>query len=137
VPESTHALQPASYSSDSTFDTTVVQDVRGARRFDYLVAPNGPHYTLVARGDSSDNHVAELLLFGPDPAAPLQRIEAMPEPPPRGERDVVLEDLNGDGYRDLKVLGAWGTGGPIWWTWHYDPSTRRLVPDSSAAQPVM
>ena len=137
VPPRTRPLQPAAYSSDSTFDTTVVQDVRGDRRFDYVVRPQGPRFSLVLRGDSAYDQVAELLLFPAGDTVPVQRIEAMPEPPPHGERDVRFEDTNGDGYADLKLLGAWGTGGLVWWTWHFDPGTARLVPDSSAANPMM
>jgi hypothetical protein len=129
-------VKPAAYSSDSTFDTTIVQDVRGERRFDYLVRRDGPRYALLARGDSVENQVAELFLIGSGDSV-VQRIEAMPEAPPRGERDIVFEDINGDGYADLKVLGSWGTGGLSWWTWHFDPRSRRLVADSSAADPVM
>jgi hypothetical protein len=134
--EESRTLKPAAYSSDSTLDTTVVQDVRGERRFDYLVGRGGLRYTLVARGDSVDNQVAELLLIGPCDAV-VQRFGAMSETPPRGEHDIVFQDINGDGYADRKLLGCWGTGGLSWWTWHFDPRTSRLVADSSAADPVM
>jgi hypothetical protein len=40
------------------FDTTVVQDVRGVRRFEYVVRPTGPRFTLVVRGDSADDSSA-------------------------------------------------------------------------------
>lgn len=129
--------RPTAASSDSTFDTTVVQDVRGVRRFEYVVRPTGPRFTLVVRGDSADNQVAELLLFREGDSVAVQRIEAMPEAPPKGEPDIVFQDVNADGYTDLKVLGSWGTGGLSWWTWHFDPRTSRLVADSSAADPVM
>jgi hypothetical protein len=130
-------LRPAAASTESTFDTTIVQDVRGERRFDYVVRPQGPRFTLVARGDSTENHIAELDLLSPGDTVPFQRIEAMPEAPPRGERDIKFEDINHDGYADLMVLGAWGSGGLYWWSWHFDPRTAQLVADSSAADPVM
>jgi hypothetical protein len=131
------ALKPAAASTDSTFDTTVVQDVRGERRFEYLVRPQGPRLTLIVRGDSTYNQVKELLLLRAGDTVPIQRIEAMPEAPPLREPDIVFEDVNADGYADLKLLGAWGSGGLYWWTWHFDPRTSRLVGDSSAANPVM
>jgi hypothetical protein len=130
-------LKPAGVSSDSTFDTTIVQDVRGVRRFEYLVRPGGPHFTLVVRGDSAYNQVTEFLLLRPGDTIPIQRIAAMPEAPPLHEPDVQFQDVNGDGYSDLRLLGAWGSGGLHWWTWHFDPRTSRLVADSSAANPVM
>jgi hypothetical protein len=129
--------RPAAGTTDSTFDTTVVQDVRGERRFTYTVRPGGPSFTVVLRGDSGDNQVAELLLLRPGQKVPVQRIEAMPEAPPRGQRDIVFEDVNQDGYADLKLLGSWGTGGLTWWIWYFDPHADSLVPDSSAAHPVM
>ncbi len=130
-------LKPAGATTDSTFDTTIVQDVRGERRFDYRVRPQGPHFTLIVRGDSTANQVAELVLLRAGDTVPVQRIEAMPEAPPRGEPDIVFADVNVDGFVDVKVLGAWGSGGLYWWSWHFDPRSGRLVADSSAADPVM
>jgi hypothetical protein len=50
------------------------------------------------------------------------------ERPPEGMDAIVIEDLDGDGLKDLRVLAWWGaTGNTGWFAWRFDAEAGDLV----------
>lgn len=92
--------------------------------------PAGPQVRLVVRGDwgipqSVDVHSP------PESARPLQRLELDNDERARKGTDLVFgEDLNGDGWTDLRMRTFSGTGGVWYDVYLYAPARRAFVRDT-------
>jgi hypothetical protein len=118
-------------------DTVVLphsEDIRHDPSFLCTLHRGGPTARVVLDADSADNWPETVRIYTPPGSArPAQvlPIDDAAGPPPRGRPFLYGEDLNRDGWMDLKVLTAWGaTGNEAFDVFLYDPGRRRFVPDS-------
>jgi hypothetical protein len=103
-----------------------------ARGVEYRCAlrPAGPEVRLVVRGEWGIPMVVDVH-SPPDAAHPLQRLEMENDERARQGSDLVTgEDLNGDGWTDLRVRTFSGTGGVMYDVYLYAPAARAFVRDT-------
>jgi hypothetical protein len=84
---------------------------------------------IVVRSDAE--RIAVMIeIHRPGDPRPVQRLVAQAGEPPPGGRSpqAIAEDLDGDGYLDLRVLAWWGaTGNAGYLAWRFDPATGAYV----------
>ncbi|WP_420129843.1 XAC2610-related protein [Longimicrobium sp.] len=92
--------------------------------------PKGPEVRLVVRGEHGIPSAADV--HSPaDAARPLQRLELENDERARQGSDLVTgEDLNGDGWTDLRMPTFSGTGGVMYDVYLYAPAGRTFVRDT-------
>ena len=103
-----------------------------ARGVEYRCAlrPDGPAVRLVVRGEARVP-VAVDVYTPPEAARPLQRLEVENDERAReGTEFVVGEDLDGDGWTDLRVRTFSGQGGVMFDVFLYAPAQRAFVRDT-------
>ena len=107
-------------------------DIRGSHSFKLPIVPREAPFTFEYVGNAENNPV-EIRCFRPGADRPFQVIDLSSfEPPPRDAVYLSAADMNRDGYKDLRVLGAWGvTGNRSFAHYLWSPSTRRFEPASS------
>ncbi|HYR09270.1 MAG TPA: hypothetical protein VEQ60_15910 [Longimicrobium sp.] len=93
--------------------------------------PDGPEVRLVLRGEWSIPTTLEV--FSPPGASrPLQTLTVDHDQSAyEGNELLVGEDLNGDGWMDLRVNTWYGSAGQMSEVFRFDPSSRRFVPDTA------
>jgi hypothetical protein len=92
--------------------------------------PSGPEVRLVVRGEWTVPMVVDVH-SPPEAARPLQRLELDNEERAREGSDLVEgEDLNGDGWTDLRVRTFSGQGGVMYDVFLYAPVQRAFVRDT-------
>jgi hypothetical protein len=103
-----------------------------ARGVEYRCAlrTDGPGVRLVVRGEARVP-VAVEVYTPPEAARPLQRLEVENDERARaGSELVVGEDLNGDGWTDLRVRTFSGQGGVMYQVFLYVPAQTEFVRDT-------
>lgn len=110
------------------YDSTVM--ARGVP-FRCRLRPDGPQVRLVLRGESSIPTTVQV--FSPPGASrPLQTLTLDHDQSAyEGSELLVGEDLNGDGWMDLRVNTWYGSAGQMSEVFRFDPSSRRFVPDTA------
>lgn len=92
--------------------------------------PEGPEVRLVVGGASSIPMGVHVYL-PPDAGRPVQTLALDNDQPALEGSDLLVgEDLNGDGWMDLRVFTFSGTGGQMSDVFRFEPASRRFVPDS-------
>jgi hypothetical protein len=92
--------------------------------------PSGPRVRLVIRGERSVPLAVDVH-SPPDAARPLQRLELENDERARKGNDLVVgEDLNGDGWTDLRMRTFSGTGGVMYDVYLYAPARSAFVRDT-------
>ncbi|HYR09271.1 MAG TPA: hypothetical protein VEQ60_15915 [Longimicrobium sp.] len=103
-----------------------------ARGVEYRCAlrPQGPEVRLVVRGESGIPMAVDVH-SPPEAGRPLQRLLLDNDERAREGNDLVIgEDLNGDGWTDLRVQTFSGQGGVVYDVFLYAPTQRAFVPDT-------
>jgi hypothetical protein len=99
--------------------------------FRCTLRPGGPQVRLVLRGESSIPTTVQVFL-PPGASRPLQTLTVDNDQGAyEGNELVVGEDLNGDGWMDLRVNTWYGSAGQMSDVFRFDPSARRFVPDTA------
>ncbi|WP_420129842.1 XAC2610-related protein [Longimicrobium sp.] len=99
--------------------------------FRCTLRPGGPEVRLVLRGEWSIPTILEVF-SPPDAPRPLQTLTVDHDQSAyEGNELLVGEDLNGDGWMDLRVNTWYGSAGQMSEVFRYDPSVRRFVPDTA------
>jgi hypothetical protein len=93
--------------------------------------PDGPEVRLLLRGEWSIPTTVEV--FSPPGASrPLQTLTLDHDQSAyEGNELLVGEDLNGDGWMDLRVNTWYGSAGQMSEVFRFDPSSRRFVADTA------
>ncbi|HEU4881695.1 MAG TPA: hypothetical protein VFT45_05605 [Longimicrobium sp.] len=95
-----------------------------------VLRPTGPEVRLVVRGEWGIPMVVDVH-SPPDAARSLQRLALDNDERARQGADLVEgEDLNGDGWTDLRMRTFSGTGGVMYDVFLYAPAQRAFVPDT-------
>jgi uncharacterized protein len=109
--------------------------------FDFLIDPKLPpfHFKLLLRKDL--NSVYKIEVYKAGQASPFQILDArMDESPYQNAEYFQAEDINFDGYNDVKLLIMWGaTGNLIYDYYIFDPTTEKFAfskPVSDLLNPV-
>ncbi|HEU4881696.1 MAG TPA: hypothetical protein VFT45_05610 [Longimicrobium sp.] len=93
--------------------------------------PGGPEVRLVLRGESSVPTTVQVF-SPPGTSRPLQTLTVDTDQSAyEGNELLVGEDLNGDGWMDLRVNTWYGSAGQMSDVFRFDPSARRFVPDTA------
>ena len=124
------ATLPASPSlAQSASPGPAVEDLRAGATFRFQIHPSLPVHVFRLVGDPASNTVERIEVSRDGEATPFQILEDIDmEPPYRGARYFRTEDVNFDGYQDIKLLRWWGaTGNAGYAYWLFDPATRRFV----------
>ena len=108
--------------------TALHDDVRGERTYRCVLRPGMAPLRLVLVGDPVENLIARVEIHRAGGVRPMQVLrDVQGEPPPRGTSSLVAEDLDGDGYLDLRVLRSWGaTGNTSYAVWRWAPAVGRF-----------
>jgi hypothetical protein len=90
----------------------VTEDIRGRHVFRFRIDPKLPPFRFEYVGDDR-NFPVEVRCYRPASATAFQRIDISDgEAPYRGcDYYFTAIDMNGDGYKDLRVLSFWGATG--------------------------
>lgn len=92
--------------------------------------PEEPEVRLVVLGEGSIP-MAVRVFSPPDAAGALQVLTLDNDQPAyEGSELLVGEDLNGDGWMDLRVHTWYGSGGQMSGVFRFDAAARRFIPDS-------
>lgn len=126
---------PATGAARAPGDTVpfadLLHDVRGITRFACPLRAGEPPADVDVVGDSS-NVITELRVQAPGAAGPQVLPAHGDEAPPLGLDYLEVQDFDGDGWRDLKLLDWWGATGNLGWEiWRFDPVSRVFARDSA------
>ncbi len=111
----------------------VVTDVRGGAICHFNIHNGLPVYNFYLRGNVENNMIDQIeTTKGNESKLLVQKIEAgMSEPPPRGGNFFEAQDINFDGYKDIRLMSWWGaTGNTGYRYWLFDPSKNVFVENS-------
>jgi hypothetical protein len=111
----------------------VTVDIRGRHVFHFRIDPKLPAFRIEYVGDSA-NAPVEIRCYRSGSTAPFQRIDISDgEAPYRGcDHYLAAIDMNGDGYKDLKLLSFWGaTGNEIFTVYLWNTHTGRFEPSDT------
>lgn len=91
----------------------------------FAIHPELPIYTFHLNGDKTTNLVETISIYTND-TEPHQSLQAeMDEPPISSSHFFTTEDVNFDGYQDLKLLYHWGASGNTYYHyWLFDPTSQ-------------
>ena len=126
----------AAFSQSDSQLSEVVEDVREGGAFTFRIHPRSPIYTLHLIGNPASNTIVRIEVFRQNDPTLIQTLEAgMGEPPYRGADYFQAEDINFDGYLDIKLLAWWGaTGNAGYRYWLFDKETDRFVYDEAFSE---
>ncbi len=126
----------AAFSQDSSQFCEVVEDVREGGTFRFRIHPSLPIYAFHLIGDPASNTLVRIEVSRQNDPTIIQTLEAgMGEPPHRGADYFQAEDINFDGYLDIKLLVWWGaTGNKGYRYWLFDKETDHFVYDEAFSE---
>lgn len=108
----------------------VVTDVRGGAICNFNIHSGLPIYNFYLRGNAEYNTIDQIeITKGVESKILVQKLEAgMGEPPPRSGNFFGAQDMNFDGYKDIRLMSWWGATGNTGYTyWLFDPSKNIFV----------
>lgn len=107
----------------------VVTDVRGGAICHFNIHDGLPIYNFHLVGNPEYNMIDRIEITKGNESAFSQTLEAGDsEPPYRDAKFFVAEDINFDGYKDIKFMIFWGATGNTGYTyWLFDPSKNLFV----------
>ena len=111
----------------------VVTDVRGGAICHFTIYNSLPVYNFYLRGNVEYNTIDQIeITKGIESKILVQKLEAgMGEPPVSGENFFGAQDMNFDGYKDIRLMSWWGATGNTGYTyWLFDPSKNIFVENS-------
>ncbi len=126
VPEGNPLTQDSVQEELSKFN----EDVRNGATFKFKIHKSLPAYTFHLVGNRESNLIDSIEVSKGNDTAIIQVLKdfEMDEPPFRGAKYFQAEDINFDGYRDLKLLSWWGvTGNKGYSYWLFEPKKNRFV----------
>jgi hypothetical protein len=103
----------------------VVSDVRGGAICRFNIHDGLPIYNFYLRGNAEYNTIDQIeITKGIESKLLVQKLEiGMGEPPYRDAKFFAAEDMNFDGYKDIKLMSFWGVTGNTGYTyWLFNPS---------------
>ena len=126
----------AAFSQDQVPLSEVVEDVRGGTAFQFRIHPSSLIYAFHLIGDPASNTIVRIEVSRQNDPAIIQTLEAgMGEQPYRGADYFQVEDINFDGYLDIKLLAWWGaTGNKGYRYWLFDKETDHFVYDEAFSE---
>ena len=107
----------------------ITEDVRGTSTFEGKIHPDLPRYVFHLIGDLESNTFVRIDVSRESEPTVIQSLQ-IPEAdrPYRGTRYFQLEDVNFDGYSDIKLLSFSGaTGNGYYYYWLFDRKTDQFV----------
>ncbi|MDO8590573.1 MAG: hypothetical protein Q7R65_01195 [bacterium] len=111
----------------------VVSDVRGGAICNFYIHDGLPVYNFYFKGNAEYNTIDRIeITKGIESKVLVQTLEAgMGEPPPSGGKFFGAQDMNFDGYKDIRLMSWWGATGNTGYTyWLFDPSKNIFVENS-------
>lgn len=108
----------------------VVTDVRGVAICRFNIHNGLPIYNFYLRGIAEYNTIDQIeITKGIESKLLVQKLEAgMGQPPPSGGNFFGAQDINFDGYKDIRLMSWWGATGNTGYTyWLFDPSKNIFV----------
>ncbi len=113
-------------------DVSIETDIRGGVQCQFSINMDLPEYSFRLISDPQKNIITKIEVVRGDESTPNQTLivpESM-EPPYRDAGFFAAEDVNSDGYKDIKLLMWWGvTGNKGYQYWLFDPSKNIFVMD--------
>ncbi len=111
----------------------VVTDVRGGAICRFNIHNSLPVYNFYLRGNVEYNTIDQIeITKGIESKILVQKLEAgMGEPPVGGGNFFGAQDMNFDGYKDIRLMSWWGATGNTGYTyWLFDPSKKVFLENS-------
>lgn len=107
----------------------VAEDVRNGANFTFKIHPGFPTYRFHLVGNRESNTIDRIEVSKGNDTTIIQVLKDFEmEPPYRGARYFQREDINFDGYVDIKLMNWWGaTGNSGYNYWLFDPRKGRFV----------
>jgi hypothetical protein len=105
------------------------EDLRGGVECRFEIRPNLPVYKFHLIADAASNTIVriEIRREKDDSHSQILEVENV-ESPYRGSEYFGTDDINFDGYQDLRLLAWWGvTGNSGYIYWIFDPKTGKFV----------
>ena len=97
------------------------------KRFESVINPGLPKFIFsleITRPDVDIWHVRLIHIYKADQDNEIQILSVGDMETPNIEDYFVIQDINFDGYKDIRLLKYWGaTGNLIFSAWIYDPKT--------------
>ena len=114
----------------------VVTDLRGGVECRFRIHPDLPIYVFHLIGNPADNMIDRIEIVPENTTAPMQVLDTnMGEPAYRDAEYFSAEDMNFDGYQDIKLLAWWGaTGNKGYVYWLFDPLKKRFVKNDALSE---
>lgn len=117
------------YNQGAVESADVVTDVRGGAICHFNIHNGLLIYNFHLVGNPEYNTIDRIEITKGNESALSQTLEAgMGEPPYRDAKFFVAEDMNFDGYKDIRLMSFWGATGNTGYTyWLFDPSRNFFV----------
>jgi hypothetical protein len=118
------------YNGEKSEFEDVVSDVRGGAICHFNIHSSLPVYNFYLKGNVEYNTFDQIeITKGIESELLVQKLEVgMGEPPYRDAKFFVAEDMNFDGYKDIKLMSFWGATGNTGYTyWLFDSSKNLFV----------
>ena len=115
----------------------LVSDVRGGAICNFYIHDGLPVYNFYLRGNVEYNTINQIeITKGIESKVLVQKLEVgMGEPPYRDAKFFVAEDINFDGYKDIKLMSFWGATGNTGHTyWLFDSSKNLFIENKDLAE---
>gem|GEM_PF-3403718 len=109
----------------------IYENFSGVKEIRAKIHNDSDKFTFRLIGDNKENKINKIQVI--TPSGVVQTIEPeMEETPPKGSKYFILEDLDFDGYKDLKILSMWGATGNLFYKcWLYDPKEAKFIFDEA------
>ena len=119
----------AAFSQNQVPLSEVVEDVRGGTTFQFRTHPSLPIYVFHLIGNPELNTIAHIEVARRGDPTIIQTLETRESDSPyRGAAYFEAEDINFDGFLDIKLMTTWGaTGNTGYDYWLFDKETGRFV----------
>jgi hypothetical protein len=104
------------------------EDVYGEKSFVYNIHRNLPDCKFVLIGDSRSKYIINTKIYWGNDTTLKQQINGSSSIyTQRSEEYFFVEDYNYDGYKDIRFLRDWGSGGDFYSIWLFNPHTRQFI----------